>query len=153
MTFATAADLIDALREHQLLEPSQLDEVQRDLVPRYSDPRALALLLVQWGWLTQYQVDELLLGKGRDLTVGTYRILEPLGMGGMGQVYKALQQRLNRIVALKVIRQDRLSRDPEVVKRFQREARAAAQLSHPNVVIVYDADQDENRHFIAMEYV
>jgi serine/threonine protein kinase len=153
MTFATIPDLIDALREHQLLERSQLDEVARDLLPRYTDPRALALLLVQWGWLTSYQVDQVFLGNARDLTVGPYRVLEPLGMGGMGQVYKALQQRLNRVVALKVIREDRLSRDPEAVKRFQREARAAAQLSHPNVVVVYDADKVADRHYIAMEYV
>src|SRR5262249_8416362 len=59
-----------------------------------------------------------------------YTILEKLGQGGMGQVYKAMQERLDRIVALKVIRQDR--QDTEAVRRFQREARAAAKLSHPN---------------------
>jgi serine/threonine-protein kinase len=153
MTFATAEDLIDALRAHQLLEPSQLDEVTHDLLPRHSEPRALADVLVERGWLTKFQAEQVLEGKGGDLIVGTYRVLEPIGMGGMGQVYKALQQRLNRVVALKVIRQDRLSRDPEAVRRFHREARAAAQLSHPNVVIVYDADEDKNRHYIAMEYV
>jgi len=69
----------------------------------------------------------------------------------MGQVFKAMQERLDRIVALKVIRQDR--QDTEAVRRFQREARAAAKLSHPNIVIVHDFDQVGDNCFIAMEYV
>src|SRR5260370_11447722 len=80
-----------------------------------------------------------------------YTILEKLGQGGMGQVFKAMQERLDRIVALKVIRQDR--QDTEAVRRFQREARAAAKLSHPNIVIVHDFDQVGDNCFIAMEYV
>jgi serine/threonine protein kinase len=80
-----------------------------------------------------------------------YTILEQLGQGGMGQVFKARQERLDRIVALKVIRQDR--QDTEAVRRFQREAQAAAKLSHPNIVIVHDFDQVGDNCFIAMEYV
>src|ERR1700746_2268800 len=80
-----------------------------------------------------------------------YTILEKLGQGGMGQVFKAMQERLDRIVALKVIRQDR--QDTEAVRRFQKEARAAAKLSHPNIVIVHDFDQVGDNCFIAMEYV
>lgn len=80
-----------------------------------------------------------------------YTILEHLGQGGMGQVFKARQERLDRIVALKVIRQDR--QDTEAVRRFQKEARATAQLSHPNIVIVHDFDQVGDNCFIAMEYV
>jgi serine/threonine protein kinase/WD40 repeat protein len=82
-----------------------------------------------------------------------YEILGEIGRGGMGRVYKALQQRLNRTVALKVIHKERVSQNPEAVLRFQREAQAAAQLSHPNVVIVYDTDQVGDVYFIAMEYV
>jgi serine/threonine protein kinase/WD40 repeat protein len=80
-----------------------------------------------------------------------YTILETLGQGGMGHVFKAVQERLDRIVALKVIRQDR--QDTEAIRRFQREARAAAKLSHPNIVIVHDFDQVGDNCFIAMEYV
>ena len=69
----------------------------------------------------------------------------------MGHVFKAMQERLDRIVALKVIRQDR--QDTEAIRRFQREARAAAKLSHPNIVIVHDFDQVGDNCFIAMEYV
>jgi tRNA A-37 threonylcarbamoyl transferase component Bud32 len=81
-----------------------------------------------------------------------YEILEEVGRGGMGIVYKARQVERDRLVALKVIRKERLSH-PEVVQRFRREVRAAARLSHPNVVLVYDADQEGDTHFLAMEYV
>jgi serine/threonine protein kinase len=84
-------------------------------------------------------------------TIPGYTILETLGQGGMGHVFKAMQERLDRIVALKVIRQDR--QDTEAIRRFQREARAAAKLSHPNIVIVHDFDQLGDNCFIAMEYV
>src|SRR6266478_7802244 len=80
-----------------------------------------------------------------------YTILATLGQGGMGHVYKAVQERLDRIVALKVIRHDR--QDTEAIRRFRREAKAAAKLSHPNIVIVHDFDQVGDNCFIAMEYV
>jgi serine/threonine-protein kinase len=85
--------------------------------------------------------------------MGPYRLLETLGEGGMGQVFKARHQRLNRLVALKVIRPERLLQNPEATRRFEREARSAAQLQHPNIVIIYDADKVNDTHFIAMEYV
>jgi WD40 repeat protein/tRNA A-37 threonylcarbamoyl transferase component Bud32 len=81
-----------------------------------------------------------------------YEILEEIGRGGMGIVYRTRQVSRDRIVALKVIRKERLSH-PEVVRRFRREVQAAARLSHPNVVLVYDADQEGDTHFLAMEYV
>jgi serine/threonine protein kinase len=152
-TISSSSALVDYLRDQQFLDPAQVEEVVRELVPRHADPRALGQELVRYGWLTWYQAEQIVAGNGAELVLGPYRLLEPLGEGGMGQVFKALQQRLNRIVALKVIRQDLLSKDQEVLRRFQREARTAAQLSHPNVVIVYDADQVGDRHFIAMEYV
>ena len=72
--------------------------------------------------------------------LGPYVLLERLGEGGMGAVFKARHRNLGRVVALKVIRKDRLAQ-PEAVKRFQREIRAAAQLSHPNIVLAFDADE------------
>jgi serine/threonine protein kinase len=81
-----------------------------------------------------------------------FDILEEVGRGGMGIVYKAQQRSRSRVVALKVIRKERLSH-PEVVRRFRREVQAAARLSHPNVVRVYDSDQEGDTHFLAMEYV
>jgi tRNA A-37 threonylcarbamoyl transferase component Bud32 len=81
-----------------------------------------------------------------------YEILEEIGRGGMGIVYKARQRSRDRVVALKVIRKERLSH-PEVLRRFRREVQAAARLSHPNIVLVYDSDQEGDTHFLAMEYV
>src|SRR5262249_38108441 len=81
-----------------------------------------------------------------------YRILEVLGSGGMGVVYKAEHRLMERTVALKVI--DRgLTGNPAVVERFRREVKAAAQLNHPNIVHAYDADQAGDNHFLVMEFI
>jgi serine/threonine protein kinase len=90
-------------------------------------------------------------GPAPDLVPG-YEVLEELGRGGMGIVYRGRRLADDGIVALKVIRKDRLIH-PEAVRRFRREAHAAARLSHPNIVRVYDADQAGDTHFLAMEYV
>jgi serine/threonine protein kinase len=82
-----------------------------------------------------------------------YTILSQIGQGGMGQVFKATQIRLDRVVALKVIRKECLSQEPKAARRFQREAQAAAHLSHPNIIVVYDFNQVGDTYYIAMEYV
>jgi WD40 repeat protein/serine/threonine protein kinase len=81
-----------------------------------------------------------------------YRILGLLGSGGMGTVFKAVHQRMERLVALKVVRKELTSR-PEAVERFHIEAKAAARLAHPNIVAAHDADQAGDVHFLVMEYV
>jgi serine/threonine protein kinase len=86
-------------------------------------------------------------------TIPGYKILGKLGQGGMGHVFKAHQDRLGRMVALKIIRKESMSQDPAAIRRFQREARAAAQLSHPNIIVIYDFNQDGNTYYLAMEYV
>ncbi len=86
-------------------------------------------------------------------TIPGYTILAKLGQGGMGQVFKAMQTRLNRTVALKVIKQECLLQEPKAAMRFQREAQAAAQLSHPNIIVVYDFNQVDHTYYIAMEFV
>jgi tetratricopeptide (TPR) repeat protein/predicted Ser/Thr protein kinase len=85
-------------------------------------------------------------------TLSHYRVIEKLGQGGMGIVYKAQDLHLDRLVALKVLPQDKIS-DPERKRRFVHEAKAASALNHPNIITIYDIDEAENICFIAMEYV
>ena len=151
MSANAAASFTDALRQAHLLEPAQLDELTRTLATRPAEPRALAGDLLRRGWLTAYQANQLLQGRGPSLLLGSYVLVEKLGEGGMGQVFKARNWKLGRIVAIKLIRKERLV-GGDAVRRFHREIRAAAALDHPNVIRAYDADEADGAHFLVMEY-
>jgi serine/threonine protein kinase len=151
LAIGTVAALLDILRQTGLLTAEQLDEVA-GMQGRFADPRGLAGELVRRDWLTPYQVNELFLGRGRELVLSSYVLLQRLGEGGTGRVFKARHQGLQRVVALKVIRQELLT-DPEVVSRFYREIRLVSKLTSPHIVHAYDAGPVGPTHFLTMEYL
>src|SRR5262249_16764547 len=135
-----------------LLTDEQQATLRSELKADIHDPRALARELLKRNWLTPYQVNQLFLGRAGQLVRGSYVLLERPRGGGVGAAFQARHQKLGRVVALKLIRTERLS-NPDILNRFQREIRAAAQLAHLNVVRAYDADVVEGTYFFTMEYV
>jgi serine/threonine protein kinase len=128
------------------------DEWSSLVASSQGDARELTRLLTAKQLLTPFQITALTEGRGSSLRVGNYDILDRLGAGGMGTVFKARHRRMKRIVALKVLA-SKLSEDSTFVKRFQREVETIASLGHPNIVMAYDADEAEIGHFLVMEFV
>lgn len=113
---------------------------------------AAAQKLVEAGKLTDYQADAVLGKRFSELRIGNYEILDKLGAGGMGTVFKARHRRMKRIVALKVLAKE-LAESGTFAERFQREVETIAKLTHPNIVMAFDADEGETGPFLVMEFV
>jgi serine/threonine protein kinase len=128
------------------------DELLAVVAAANGDVQTLAQMLAARFALTSFQIAALSEGRGASLRVGNYDLLDRLGAGGMGTVFKARHRRMKRVVALKVLATN-LSSNPVFVKRFQREVETIASLGHPNVVMAYDADEAEAGHFLVMEFV
>jgi eukaryotic-like serine/threonine-protein kinase len=151
MAIASTADLVRELSQGPLLTAPRRQELS-SLQAAFANPRALAGELVKRGWLTPYQVNQLFQGRARELVLGPYVLLERLGEGGMGAVFKAHHTFLDRPVALKLITQAHLS-NPALAERFLMEMRLVAQLDHPHIIRALDAGRDGDRYYLAMELI
>lgn len=143
---------VEMLVKSSLVESERLRSFLQQNAALSSTPRKLAARLVAGGLLTNFQAEQLLLGKYRGFTLGKYRILERIGAGGHSTVYLAEHVVVKRRVAMKVLTTARAN-SPDALARFYREARAAGTLDHPNLVKAYDVDQDNGLHFLVMDYV
>jgi eukaryotic-like serine/threonine-protein kinase len=152
MSINSIDTLLAVLRRTMLLAPEQADEVARELVPHFADPKALGEYLVEIDWLTAFQLQLLLAGDWDELTVGPYQVLDRLGEGGVSEVFKAWDTLRGRTVALKVLRQH-LAVNSDVVRQFRRELGAITRLAHPNIIKTFDAHQEGRTHYFAMEFV
>jgi formylglycine-generating enzyme required for sulfatase activity len=127
----------------------------KDFIPPKASPKdaeELARELVRKKKLTKFQAEEVYRGKGKSLVLGNYVLMEKIGAGGMGQVFKAEHRRLKRVVAVKLL-PAAMTNDKAAIARFEREVEAAAKLRHPNIVAADDADKANGIHFLVMELV
>ncbi|HEX4132873.1 MAG TPA: protein kinase [Pirellulales bacterium] len=151
---ATPEQFLKALESIGLLSSDELATFRSEHLSGASPPTvaALAQVLVDAGKLTRFQASHLVAGKAKALVFGEYLVIDKIGAGGMGQVFKARHRRMKRLVAIKVLPPAAV-KTPDAVKRFQREVEAAAKLVHPNIVIAHDAGESNGLHFLVMELV
>jgi serine/threonine protein kinase len=151
MLIDTTNRLVEAIRELGLVDAERFDELAL-LAERHPGVRDLGRQLMQLDLLTPYQVNQVLQGRGQQLLLGPYVLVERLGTGGMGEVFKARHRRLQRIAAVKVVSRARIAH-ANALHRFRREAEVAAHLSHPNIVAVHDFGEEGDTWYLAMEYI
>ena len=147
------AKFIEGLSQIGLLPPAEIEALKAAQADKLeADADALARELVEQGKLSRFQAAAVYQGRAEALVLGNYLVIDKLGAGGMGQVFRARHRRMDRVVALKVLSKKQLG-SPEAVARFQREVKAAARLTHPHIVTAYDADEAAGMHYLVMEYV
>ncbi len=144
--------LIDSLRDPRLLSPDRFGEVMNLWIPQCRELSVITAELAYRGWLTPYQIKTILRDQTRSLFCGSYIFEDVIGEGGMGIVYRARNWKLDKIVAIKVARPEKLSSAKQSA-RFIREIQALAELNHPHIIEAIDAGVVENRLYFVMEYV
>ena len=152
MTVLTAESILHDLERLRLLPQENYARaeaaVRRDGLP----PARLVQFLTSNGMLTKFQADAITAGNAAKLVFGPYVLIEKIGDGGMGVVYKARHARLDRVDAVKVIRSDKIT-SKLVARRFLREIRLTSSLQHPHIVRAYDAGTVGTQLYLATEYV
>ena len=150
----SSPDFLSTLEKSGILSETGFQEVRDCLVEdaQLQDSSALARRLVELGKLTEFQAHRLLVGNAESLVFGRYLLVDRLGIGAMGRVFKARHQLMDRLVALKVVLPVCAS-SKHSIARFFREMKIVGVLNHPNVVRAFDADQHEDSPYIVMEYL
>jgi len=143
--------VLKELSDSGIIAPGKLE----NFVPPKAHPTSVEELvgeLVKQNHLTEFQAQEIAEGRAKSLIMGEYTLLDRIGAGGMGQVFKAQHRRMKREVAIKTLPPKTMA-EPASVARFEREVEAAAKLRHPNIVAADDAGFANGVHFLVMEYV
>lgn len=150
----TVEETVTALDELGLIPAQESRELLAELsqTQRPQDGAELIEALARRRRLTSYQAEALRHYPRKPVRLSNYLLLDLIGAGGMGRVFRALHERMERVVALKVLHEKTIE-SREAIDRFHREVKAAARLQHPNIVTAYDADEDQGHHFLVMEYV
>jgi len=160
MSSKLANAFLDKLQRSGLVSGDKMLHLQQDLEERgvgLEDPYAIAEALVDNDTISRWQADKLLEGKHRGFFLASYRLLRPLGKGGMGAVFLARHEMMRRQCALKVLPHTSAREGTSVLERFYVEAQAVAALDHPNIVRAYDVNKEkkDNKevHYLVMEFV
>jgi serine/threonine protein kinase/outer membrane protein assembly factor BamB len=142
---------LECLQKSKLLADDVYESIRKKTMTPGADPRLLVQGLMQDGKITHWQARQILAGRF-GFTLGKYVLLDCIGKGGMGVVFKARHAFMDRIVALKIM-SPALLRKPKAVARFEREVKTAAALDHQNIIRAFDADSVGSTHFLVMEFV
>jgi len=148
----TIDELLDVIRKSALIESAKLSAFTTTHTAGFESPKAMCRTLQAEGYLTPFQIEQLLRGKYRGFFLGKYKILDRIGLGGMGQVFLAEHASMRRRTAIKVLPPER-AKNPFSRERFLREARAAGRLDHPNLVRAFDFDGESEVMYLVMEFV
>lgn len=160
MSTKLVAAFLDRVQRSGLVSEPKLAQLRQELEAAGLDidnPQAVAAALVDRGVLTSWQAEKLLQGKHKGFFLGSYRLLRPLGKGGMGAVFLAQHEMMRRQCAIKVLPQTQIDKHSSVLERFYVEAQAVASLDHQNIVRAYDVSKEvkDNKeiHYLVMEFV
>ncbi len=148
----STAQFLAILEQSNLLAADRMAKLRRRIQESAEPPdvERMARSLVEGAYLTPWQARQLLAGR-HSFFIGRYKLLDRIGKGGMGVVFKAQHAVMDRLVAIKLMAHSLLA-NPRAVARFNREVKTAAALHHPNIIAAYDADSAGNTHFLVMEY-
>jgi len=145
-------DFLELVRKSKLLSDEVIRKYKHDYPQTLGDPAQISATMLKLGLITNFQSKVLLSGKHQGFILGPYKVMELIGKGGMGRIFLAEHVSLHRRVAIKVLQSEK-AKNHELLQRFYREARAVAALDHPNIVKIFDVNEEAGSHFLVMEYV